>query len=194
MRVDARSVRTSLRLLLTLLALSGLVLSACGDDDETGTDGTTTSAEVTSTSTSEAPDGEAAGVEVYLRPEGADDCSAVFPVPRTATVEGGVADALAQLLAGPTDEEAAEGLTSWFSPETEGKLKGVVVEGGLAEVDFQDFSSIIPNASSSCGSASLLAQLDSTVLQFPDVEQVVYAFDGDPEAFYSWLQLDVPET
>lgn len=73
-------------------------------------------------------------------------------------------------------------------------LNGVVVEGGLAAVDLQDFWSTIPNASSSCGSTSLLAQLDSSVLQFPGVERVVYAFDGDPEAFCGWLQLDVPET
>ncbi|HEU5082538.1 MAG TPA: GerMN domain-containing protein, partial [Acidimicrobiales bacterium] len=110
-----------------------------------------------------------------------------------ATVDGGLDDALAQLLAGPTEEEAAEGLTSWFSAETEGMLNGVVVEGGLATVDFQDFSEIIPNASSSCGSAGLLAQLDGTVLQFPEIERVLYSFEGDTEAFYGWLQLDVPE-
>lgn len=173
-----------------LLVLPALVLPACGDDDAS-TDTSTTS----STSTSAAPDGEEpSGFEVYLRPEGAEECDAVFPVPREPTVEGGVGDALTQLLAGPTQDEAAEGLTSWFSSETEGMLNGVVVAGGLATVDFQDFSSIIPNASSSCGSASLLAQLDGTVLQFSEIERALYTFDGDAEAFYSWLQLDVPET
>jgi spore germination protein GerM len=176
-----------MRLLVSLLAVSALVLSACGDDDDV-------SADDTSTSTAEVPDTEQPGeFDIYLTPaELGDDCSEVVPVPRTATVEGDLGDALAQLLAGPTAEEEAQGLTSWFSSETEGMLAGAVVEGGLAEVDFQDFSGIIPNASSSCGSASLLAQLDSTVLQFPDVERVVYSFDGDSEAFYSWLQMDVP--
>lgn len=191
-------MRIHRHLLVAMLALSGLVLTSCGDDDDTSagsTTTTTTEGSAISASTTEAPDGEVTGFDVYLRPaELGDDCTAVFPVTREATVEGGVGDALAQLLAGPTDEESAEGLTSWFSTETEGMLNGVVVEGGVAEVDFQDFSSIIPNASSSCGSASLLAQLDSTVLQFPEIEQAVYAFDGDAEAFYSWLQLDVPES
>ena len=48
------------------------------------------------------------------------------------------------------------------------------------------------NASTSAGSALLLAQLDATLTQFPTVEATRYSFDGDQEAFYSWLQLAVP--
>jgi hypothetical protein len=51
---------------------------------------------------------------------------------------------------------------------------------------------VIPNASSSCGSAILLAQLDATATQFPTVDRAVYSIDGDTRAFYEWLQLVPP--
>ena len=179
-------MRTRIRLVLTATAMLGLVLAACGDDDETTAADTAT----TETTSTESP----VTFDVYLLPaEIGDDCSAVISSEREARVDGEVGDALAQLLAGPTAEEQAQGLDSWFSKETEGMLNSVVIEDGVAEVDFADFSGIIPNASTSCGSASLLAQLDNTVLQFPEVDEVVYSFDDDRAAFYEWLQLAPPQ-
>jgi spore germination protein GerM len=180
-------------MLLAVTALLGFVVAACGDDDESTT--TDTSAEPTTPSASDtdSPEGQAT-FDVYLLPaEIGDDCSAVISSEREAQADGDVGDALAQLLAGPTAEEQAEGMGSWFSDETAGMLNGVAIEDGVADVDFADFSGVIPNASSSCGSTSLLAQLDSTVLQFPEVDEVVYSFDGDEAAFYEWLQLSPPE-
>ena len=173
---------------LVAIAVIVAVVAACGDDDDDTTAASTTTSEEASTTTTEGP----RGFEVFLLPADADDCSAVVPVEREATVEGAAGDALTQLLAGPTEEEEASGLRSWFSDQTAGMLNGVVVEGGVAEVDFDDFSKIIPNASSSCGSASLLAQLDHTVLQFPEIDRAVYSFGGDRDAFYEWLQLSAP--
>lgn len=195
---DGVLVRTTTRMLVTVTAMLGLVVAVCGDDDTAASDTTrttttepTTTSEATTTSETASPEGPAA-FDVYLLPaEIGDDCSVVIPSERQ--VEGDVGDALAQLLAGPTAEEQAEGMGSWFSEETAGMLRGVVIEEGMAEVDFADFSEIIPNASSSCGSAQLLAQLDSTVLQFPQVEEVLYSFDGDRAVFYEWLQLAPPE-
>jgi hypothetical protein len=62
----------------------------------------------------------------------------------------------------------------------------------VAYVDFEDFRRVIPNASASCGSALLLAQLDRTVTQFPTVDRAVYSFEGDADAFYEWLQRSAP--
>jgi hypothetical protein len=59
-------------------------------------------------------------------------------------------------------------------------------------VDFRNFSRLIPNASSSCGSAMLLAQLNRTATQFPTVRRAVYSFNGDRHAFYEWLQREPP--
>jgi spore germination protein GerM len=185
-------MRTGARLLLTATAMLGFVLAACGDDDET-TAADTTTTEPSATTETTSPEGPAT-FDLYLLPAKiGDDCSVVLSSEREAQAEGDVGDALAQLLAGPTAEEQAQGLDSWFSEETEGMLNSVVIEDGVAEVNFADFSVIIPNASTSCGSASLIAQLDNTVLQFPQVDEVVYTFDGDRAAFYEWLQLAPPE-
>jgi hypothetical protein len=100
--------------------------------------------------------------------------------------------ALTALLAGPTSEERAQGLESWFSAETADALRSVALSGGVARVDLRDLRDLIPGASSSCGSAVLLGQLDATVTQFPGVTRAVYSLDGDVDAFYEWLQLDPP--
>ena len=174
-----------------IVAVAALLTAACGDDDDVSSDTTTTeevttTAEATTTSTADRE-----SFELWMLPvEVGDDCSEVVAVTRPATAGGGPADALDQLLAGPTADEGD--VRSWFSEETAGMLNSVTVEGGVAEVDFQDFSSLLPNASTSCGSTSLLAQLDSTVLQFPEIDEVVYSFDGDRDAFYEWLQLSAP--
>ncbi|GIU91627.1 MAG: hypothetical protein KatS3mg011_0533 [Acidimicrobiia bacterium] len=60
---------------------------------------------------------------------------------------------------------------------------------GTAVVDFSAvLPEVIPNASTSAGSASLLGSLNATVFQFPEVERVIYSLDGDCEAFWGWLQ------
>ena len=72
------------------------------------------------------------------------------------------------------------------------KLRSVQVRRSVAYVDFRDFSRLIPNASSSCGSALLLAQLDRTTMQFPTVKRTVYSFAGNSRAFYEWLGREAP--
>lgn len=106
-------------------------------------------------------------------------------VPADAPLEG----ALHALLAGPSAEEREAGIASWFSDETAGMLRSVAVDdAGLASIDFADFSGLIPGASSSAGSALLLAELDHTVFQFPQVAAVEYRFEGSCEAFWNWIQ------
>ncbi|MGZ6693507.1 MAG: GerMN domain-containing protein [Solirubrobacteraceae bacterium] len=100
--------------------------------------------------------------------------------------------ALTELLWGPTAAERSLGYGGWFSRRTAGRLNSVRLSGGVAHVDFRDFRRIIPNASTSCGSGMLLAQLDRTALQFPTVHRVVYSFDGSVRRFYEWLQLSPP--
>lgn len=124
-----------------------------------------------------------------------EDCSAVVKSVRTVPkTEDTLQAALDSLVGGITAEETGRGLISWFSQETADALNSVRLEGNTAFVDFKDFSGTIPNASSSCGSASLLAQLDSTVAaNGPGGVRACYSFDGDPEAFYYWLQLVVSD-
>ena len=101
-------------------------------------------------------------------------------------------EAMSALLRGPSAAERARGYGGWFTARTAGKLRGVRILRGIAHVDFSDFRRVIPNASSSCGSALLLAQLDRTAHQFPSVRQAIYSFNGSRRAFYEWLQRAAP--
>ena len=105
----------------------------------------------------------------------------------------GAARTLRVLLAGPTAAEAAAGFTSLFGPATADALLDVVVVDGIARVSFRDLRQIIPNASSSCGSAALLGALDATLARLPGVRGARYSFGGDEAAFYEWLQMAPPD-
>jgi hypothetical protein len=110
-------------------------------------------------------------------------------VPRTPMV---ATAALRQLLAGPTAAERADGIWSWFSARTAGMLRSVRVADGTAYADFADLRPVIPNASTSAGSAALLGELDATLKQFSTVRRTVYSLNGDVATFYGWLQLAPP--
>lgn len=132
-------------------------------------------------------------VPVYLS-NGPDmlDCAAVAPVTRTVDADDPVTGALEALLAGPTPAEVEAGFTSWFTDATERMLLAVNVDAaGTAYVVFADLRPVIPNVSTSCGSAALLAQLDTTLLAFDHIQDTRYALADQP-AFYEWLQLDDP--
>jgi hypothetical protein len=119
-------------------------------------------------------------------------CGRVFPVTRRVPAPAVLKGALEALLRGPTASERRLGYGGWFSRRTAGALRGVNLSRGIASVDFRDLRRVIPNASSSCGSALLLAQLNPTATQFPTVRRAVYSFNGSRKAFYEWLQLSPP--
>ncbi len=140
-----------------------------------------------------APAASTARVKVFFqRGNIGSDCGRVQSRDRRVAAPAVLRGALTELLRGPTKRERRLGYGGWFSGRTAGRLIGVRVSGGVARVDFRDFRKIIPNASASCGSALLLAQLNRTVLQFPTVHRVVYSFDGSVARFYLWLQLSPP--
>jgi spore germination protein GerM len=100
--------------------------------------------------------------------------------------------AVTELLEGPTVAERTRSYGGWFSRRTAGMLRSVRIAAGVAYVDFRDFRRIVPNASSSCGSALLLAQLNRTATQFASVDRTVYSIDGSRREFYEWLQRSAP--
>jgi len=134
----------------------------------------------------------ALGVNVYFGQLGKVSCDAVFPVLRAVQPPQVLVGAMNALLSGPTPSEQAAGYASFFSSRTAGMLNWAHVSNGVARIDFADFSTIIPNASSSCGGAALLASLDTTAEQFASVNSAVYSFNGNVRAFYLWLQLAPP--
>jgi hypothetical protein len=142
-----------------------------------------------------APQGSAraVGVEIYApRDSPGRNCARVFPLARTVPAPAVLTGTMRALLRGPTAAERARGYGGWFSAKTAGMLRSVRITNGVAYVDFRNFSRVIPNASSSCGSAMLLAQLDRTAKQFPTVRRTVYFFNGSAQAFYEWLQRSPP--
>jgi hypothetical protein len=149
------------------------------DDDEAEADGPTT---------------DVVEVAIYLTNESlGDPCTEVFPVTREVAADDPLTGALEALLAGPTESERAEGYGGWFSTETEGMLRSVEEVSGTVMVDLGDLRPIIPNASTSCGSSALLAQLDTTTLAAATGSvSVIYLLEGEHDVFYEWLQLVPP--
>lgn len=131
-------------------------------------------------------------VRIFLSTGNPNDCAEVVPVERQVGGRPTLRTAMEQLLAGPTEQERAQGLGGWFSEETSDMLISAERDGDVGRVDFKDLREVIPNASSSCGSAALLAQLDATAKQFGS-SRVLYSINGDLDAFYNWLQLSAPE-
>ncbi|QGF23449.1 GerMN domain-containing protein [Raineyella fluvialis] len=94
---------------------------------------------------------------------GSTDCAQVYAVHRTVPASGDVLTAtMRELVVGPTIAETAQGYVSFFSPATSQSLISAKVVGNTSYLNFTDFRPIIPNASTSCGSAALLAQLRTT--------------------------------
>jgi spore germination protein GerM len=183
-----------------LLAALVLGLVGCSGEGDDGTDTDAPDQPSEQTDPDPAPDDDAAAdptsheFQVFFTnlERGAE--GEVYPVERTTTDDDLPTAAVRELLAGPTPEELEQGYSSWFSPDTTGMLRSVRVEDQAAHVDFDGaLATTIPGASTSAGSLVLLAELDATTRQFPDITDSIYSLDGDVEAFYEWLQLGPPD-
>lgn len=101
--------------------------------------------------------------------------------------------ALEALLAGPTPEEEARGITSFFSEATADLVAEVTLEGDSAMVNVRDLRTLLPNASSSTGSFFFLSELNGTVFGLPGIERVEYRMEGSCEDFWNFLQRSCQE-
>jgi len=120
----------------------------------------------------------------------AQDCAAVYPLKRTVPYTQTVATAaLRELFRGPTSDETAQGYQSLFSERTKEILVGVKVENNTAYVNLKDIRLLVSAASASCGGAQFFAEVETTLKQFTIVTRVVFALEGNPEAFYEWTQI-----
>ncbi len=135
-----------------------------------------------------------ARVEIHITPVGSE-CDLTSVLHRTVPTPRVLTGALEELLKGPTAEERAAGVTSYlFSAETAGMLRSVAIRDGVAHVDFHDLRPVIPKGPTSCGTTSLLNQLDTTATQFPTVHTARYSINGSEATFYNWLGQEVPGT
>ena len=188
---------------LVCLAVLVVVLAACGEADSGAATTSSaietsppTSTATTTTTESTSTTGSVAGqiVQVVFAAEDQSDCSNVVAFDRSIdeTAEP-IETAFHLLAAGPTTDEQAEGAGSFFSGETEGMVLSVQLDRGVLEVDFDDLRPLLNNASTSCGSFSLIAQLNGTAFQFEVLERVSYQIEGSCDTFFTWLQRDCQE-
>lgn len=184
---------------LVFFTVLGLLFAACGTAEPTDSTTTTTSPSTTTnvavtptttpTATTTAPPADTATVTVYYAVGDATDCSVVQGFERDIPVSSDlVLAAFQELVAGPTSDETNQGAGSFFSATTADAVRSLDLTDGLLTIEFVDFRADMNNASTSCGSASLVASLNSTAFEFDDVERVRYSIFGSCNAFYNWLQ------
>ena len=179
---------------LVMAAAVAMVGVGCGDSTTTTTVTTAPFPADSTSSTSGSADTGDVTVRVFFTPTEAvqTDCSITSPVNRTVQGPDVLANTVTALLAGPTASERETGLQSWFSADTADALRSVEIIDGTAHIDFDDFRMSLSAATTSCGSAIFMKQLERTIEQFPNVERTLYSFDGDVEAFYEWIQYGSP--
>lgn len=106
------------------------------------------------------------------------ECSYVQTVERHMQATSGVARAVIEnMLQGPTNQEEAEGFFSGIPEGTE--LNSISIEDGIAYVDF---SSELNMTAGSCGVAGVISMIESNLLQFDTVDDVVISVEGETEA------------
>ena len=213
-QTGSRWRRSVVGLLLALV----VVASGCGGDDDAGngsagqgtttagestatTGGTTTAATATTgtsaTTTSPTGTSDPVGqiVDVYFSVGDGSDCGRVEGFPRPVPAGADRLElAFAELVAGPTAAEIEAGAGSLFSDETADVVRAITRTDGLVVVDFVDLRPLIPNASTSCGSMALLAQLNATGFQFDDVDRTRFRIEGSCDDFANWLQRECFDT
>jgi hypothetical protein len=102
------------------------------------------------------------------------------------------AAAFRELLQGPTPAEREAGLFANFAAEqTGGMLIGARVEGRRAVVDLDPAITSVPvmtNVSTTSGGGGFILPVMATAFGFPGVDQVLFQFAGDADAFWGFLQ------
>ncbi|MEX1286501.1 MAG: hypothetical protein AB1Z57_01035 [Acidimicrobiia bacterium] len=173
------------------LALVALLVTACGGSATTTTSGaaTTSPPETSSTTTTtEAETTTTVGGPIVLIHEATGECAedmAVTAIERTIPEDADpITTAFELQLAALAGEEAPQEL-----------VRSATVTDGLLTVDFVDLRSVLDNASTTCGMFALLAVLQATAFQFPEVEQATFQLEGSCSDFEVWLQRgeDCPE-
>ncbi len=220
MPIRPTQARKILRLLTIPLMVLILIAGGCGGDgddsssttetsvtpstnDQTSTsdttattESTTTTSTTTTTTTTTTTDTNATTVKVFFSSGDPDECGAVVGFERTArSVADPIRFAFDELVKGPRSSEKSDGAFSFFSGITNNTVRSTTTDGDVLVVDFDDFrAALTPSgASTSCGSAALLGQLNATAFQFDEVDTVRYELEGSCNAFGEWLQRDCIE-
>lgn len=105
-------------------------------------------------------------------------CEVTYPVERRIpTTENALEGALRELLKGPTVVEQSMGFYSTINPGV--KLLDLTVEEGKVTADFDAMMQF--QLGGSCRVSAIRSQIENTLSQFPEVEEVVIAVEGETE-------------
>jgi len=180
--------------LLTILTLLATLTAACGPGGTTDAGPVTTreldaqdptanppvapvDSDAAASTTSSTVPAEERFVDIYLIQDASYAVAATRVVPATPEVAG---NALRALIAGPTEAERDEGLSSAVPEDT--LLLGVVIADGMATVDLgREFEA----GGGSFAMLGRLAQVVYTLTQFPTVNAVQFRLDGEPITVFS---------
>lgn len=176
------AVRTRCGVAATLL----LTATACTGDGRVTSRSSPTAPRVPSAAA--APTEGSRAVSVYLSDGG---CRAATPTARTVPQSGDIAEAaLAELLRGPTDDEARRGL-AFFGSRDEPLLRGLRITDGTAYVDLTEAFLRLTNVSTSCGGEIFRTGVENTLRRY-GVSEVRFAVAGTPARYYEHMQLACP--
>ena len=125
---------------------------------------------------------ETSSVRVYFTNTTEDPevlhCEVTYPVERRIPkTEDPMHGTLRELLKGPTVMEQSMGFSSSINPGV--KLLGLTVEEGTVTADFDAMMQF--QLGGSCRVMAIRSQIENTLKQFPEVEEVVIAVDGETE-------------
>jgi len=105
-------------------------------------------------------------------------CNKVFPVLREVEKTTAMARvALEELLKGPTEKEKTEGFLTSINLGV--KIQKLIIENGIAEVDFNETLEF--QVGGSCRVAAISAQIRETLKQFSTVKEVIISINGRTE-------------
>lgn len=122
-------------------------------------------------------------VQVYFGNDAQDPdqltCEDVYPVDRVIEPTVAVAkETLDALLLGPTSAERSEGY--FTSIGSDARIESVVISQGTATVTFN--ADFMNGLAGSCKVGAVRAQIEETLMQFPNVGRVEINVTGVPEA------------
>ncbi len=102
------------------------------------------------------------------------DCSNVYPVERFLNDQNDYEGIISLLIEGPSSEEIREGYVSNLPPNT--LLNQIVIENKTAFIDFD-----ILQVGGSCATMAVEAQINSTLIQFDEIDEVIISIQGQTE-------------
>ncbi len=113
-------------------------------------------------------------------------CDITYPVERSVSLiskdDNGYPGELAylslsELLKGPTEAEKDKGFFTSINPAV--KIRKIVIERGLALVDFNQ--ELERDVSGSCKIQAIRSQITETLMQFPEIKNVIISVEGRSE-------------